>query len=362
MIITGTQLIVTYIYTNSVAYLLILITTSNRDGFQQHNEQFNDDFGYDAEYMSVSLCFWLLVPFSMPSILCSLFLLIHLLGTRTLRQPINNHSIIVVLILGLIYVSINVSSTTTFYRLNCLVWPQSPTFCSIWLFVDYGVYNAITVLLAWASFERHILVFHQQLVNTHLKKIIFHYIPLYFLLIYMSAFYIIVMFFYPCTNDWNYTSDVCGDYGCYHDNDFLSYWELYLHGTVPVILIAFFNITLLLRVICHKRTVHQPIVWKKYRKMAIQLLSISALYLLVNFPLFFLAMMHLVGLMLNEPASEILMYFTDHVIMFLPFVCLGCLPELWKKLKNIFYVKHWIMTRIGTTQVTPLPIQPRNNF
>ena len=295
----------------------------------------NDSTDDYASFMSNRLCFWFLVPFIVPSLLSSLFLLIHLLAIQTLRQSIHHHSIITILIVGSIYVSFNISNTTIYYYLDGRVWLKSSVFCSIWLFVDYGIYNTIIVLLAWASFERHILVFHHQLASTRLKRIIVHYIPLYSLLIYMTLFYIVVIFLYPCTTDWNYTWDVCGDYGCYHEKEFLSYWELYLHGIVPTILIIFYNITLLIRVVCHKRTAHQPIVWKKYRRMAIQLLSISALYLSVNFPLFFLSIMHLLGLMLEEPASIVLSYLTDHVIMFLPFVYLGCLPELWKNLTNL---------------------------
>ena len=313
-----------------------------------------EDFSAEPAWMSLTSRFWLLLPFVPLSMLCSLFLLAHLLGMKSLREPIHNHVIIVVLILGLLYVSFNVSGAITFYRLGGVVWPQLSGYCSLWLFVDYGVYNSITVLLAWASFERHILVFHHWLVHTRLRKLLIHYVPLISLLIYMSTFYITVVFLLPCKNDWDYASDVCGDRGCYHDIDLLAYWELYLHGLIPVILIVFFNITLLLRVLCHKRALRQPIQWKKHCKMAIQLLCISALYLTVNFPLFCLAMGHLLGLNAADELWEILFYATDHVIMFLPFMCLGCLPELWQKLRGIFNLRWWLETRGRNVQVMPV--------
>ena len=313
-----------------------------------------EDFNAQPAWMSMTGRLWLLLPFVPLSMLCSLFLLAHLLGMRSLRQPIHNHAIIVVLILGLVYVSFNIPGAITFYRLGGVVWPQLPGYCLLWLFVDYGVYNTITVLLAWASFERHILVFHHRLLNTRLRKFLIHYVPLLSLLIYMNIFYILVVFLLPCTNNWDYASDVCGDYGCYHDINLLAYWELYLHGLIPVLLIVIFNITLLLRVLCHKLALRQPIRWKKHRKMAIQLLCISALYLTVNLPLFCLTMGRLLGFNAADDLWEILFYSTDHVIMFVPFMCLGCLPELWQKLRDIFNLRRWIETRARHRQVMPV--------
>ncbi|CAF1273736.1 unnamed protein product [Adineta ricciae] len=299
----------------------------------------SNDADSSIAYKSPVLWLWLLLVFIGFSVLCSVFLLIHFLAIRSLRQAINNHIVIVVLILSLIYTLFDAGSSITYYRLNRVVWPQSPVFCYIWLFIDIGIYNTITVLLAWGSFERHILVFHHQLTNTQWKKIFVHYVPLYFLLSYMTLFYVIVVFIYPCENYWDYSWAVCGVSGCYHENTILAYWELYFHGIIPMMLIALFNVTLLIRVICHKRTVQQRIAWKKYRKMAIQLLSISALYLSVNFPLFLIAMLNLVGLFLNNPATGVLSFLTYHVIMFLPFVSLGSLPDVWTKMKNLCHRK-----------------------
>jgi hypothetical protein len=51
---------------------------------------------------------------------------------------------------------------------------------------------------------------------------------------------------------------------------------LIAHGVIPTFLITILNVCLLVRIIWQKRRHHQN--WKKYRKMAFQLLSISALY------------------------------------------------------------------------------------
>src|SRR3984957_20882315 len=75
-----------------------------------------------------SVRFWLLLLCEIPSIFCSLFVLFHLLFDRTLRHALNNHVIIVLLFIGLIYELIEISSILNFYRLNT-VWPSTPAFC-----------------------------------------------------------------------------------------------------------------------------------------------------------------------------------------------------------------------------------------
>ena len=45
--------------------------------------------------------FWLLLLFDIPSVLCTLFLLSNLFVNRTLRQALNNHVLIVLLLLVL---------------------------------------------------------------------------------------------------------------------------------------------------------------------------------------------------------------------------------------------------------------------
>ncbi|CAF1157761.1 unnamed protein product [Adineta ricciae] len=312
---------------------------------------YNSD--YEDVYKSPVLWMWLLAVFIGPSVVCYVFLLYHFFAIRTLRQGINNHIVIVVLILGLMYTLIDIASSITYYRLHRQVWPQSPAFCYFWLWIDYGVFNTITVLLAWGSFERHILVFHHQLTNTRFKRIIFHYIPMYFILTYMTLYYTVLVFFYPCQNDWDYNWAVCGVDGCYHENVIIAYFELYFHGIIPMIAITLFNIALLIRVMCHKRTAQQRVAWKKYRKMAFQLLSIVALYLSINFPLSAIDMLSLVGINVEGQVSRIISFLGYHTIMFLPFVCLAGLPEVWKKVKGIFH--------ITTAQIAPFQTQPNNN-
>jgi hypothetical protein len=42
------------------------------------------------------------------------------------------------------------------------MWERSFTFCQIWGFIDWGLYITQTVIFAWATTERHILIFHDK--------------------------------------------------------------------------------------------------------------------------------------------------------------------------------------------------------
>lgn len=138
--------------------------------------------------------FWLYVIFIIPSVLCAIFCLYHFLINRTLRNALNNHIIMLILFFGL------------FLNLTDLVWfadyyrtghPLSLTkvFCFTWTYIDYAVFVTISLLVAWGSIERHILIFHQNLVATQTKRFLIHYLPLPTCSIYPFIYYIIIYLF-----------------------------------------------------------------------------------------------------------------------------------------------------------------------
>ncbi len=52
------------------------------------------------------------------------------------------------------------------------VWPQSSTMCFASWYIGNAFSQTIVILLAWISIERHILVFHNQLVFTEKKSMV----------------------------------------------------------------------------------------------------------------------------------------------------------------------------------------------
>jgi hypothetical protein len=84
-----------------------------------------------------------------------------------------------------------------------------------------------------------------------------------------------------------------------------------------------------------KRRLHQTNVWRKQRKMAVQLLSNSVLYMTANIPLNICILAHLCGLP-DDVGAEMQLYFDYlcyYVTLLFPFVCLGILSELRKKIQ-----------------------------
>ncbi|CAF1487991.1 unnamed protein product [Adineta steineri] len=61
--------------------------------------------------------------------------------------------------------AMTVAPATMHVYLFNIVWSQTPTFCMIWKFLDSFIYASIAKLVAWASIERHIIIFHNKWVS-----------------------------------------------------------------------------------------------------------------------------------------------------------------------------------------------------
>jgi hypothetical protein len=321
--------------------------------------------GYDELIPSRQIQFWTILMFEIPSLACIIYLLYHFLFDKNLRQALHNHVIIILLFFVFIVEVIDNPLYLDGYLHNGRSsFPSSPLICLIWLFVDYGVYGAITVFLTWASFERHILVFHyHQFMGTKLKRILFHYIPLGILFIYMTGFYLGVIVFPPCENIFDYELEACGMSPCYQDVFWLNIWDYLINGTMCTILEAIFSIFLLIRVIWKRHHAHRSIHWKKHRKMIIQLLSITTLSLSITLPQTLLTAVQEMIPGMNDFGSEVESYFfylSSYVVLLLPFVTLGSCPELMPfKKRHQRAIVPFTMTRVRRHSIKA---QPQTNF
>ncbi|CAF3864813.1 unnamed protein product [Rotaria sp. Silwood1] len=302
--------------------------------------------------LSSAARFWVILIFEIPSIICSLVLLYYFCFDRTLRQCLNNHVFTILLIVGLFSQTIDIPNILTFFRLGH-VWPQTPLNCYVWWFVGTANFNIIGMLMAWASFERHILVFHNQWLNTQKKRIFIHYIPLTTIVLYSFIFYTICIFFLPCENIFDYTQGWCL-FPCFlFAYNILLLYDTLINGVLPSLLISVFNILLFIRVIKQKQRLRQQIQWKKYRRMIIQLMSCSALFLLFNLPLKAFAVAYAFGLPYGTTGQfELFIYFiSNFTTLWMPFVCLGSSPDIWLKIKETVRIPHY------TTTITPQTLQ-----
>jgi len=296
--------------------------------------------------ISNTATFWSYLIILIPSIVCSLFVLYHLLRDRTLRQALNNHVIILILIIDLIC-EITIYPWMLYFYQHEGVWKRSLIFCEIWAFLDWGLYITHSVLFAWATIERHILIFHDKWVLTKKKRWFVHYLPLILILLYCLIFYSTVFFFSSCQNSVDNSKTYC-IHTCLYNNVVYSMWELIVHQILTILTIVIFSIALLVRVLWQKHRLNQPVRWRKYRKMTIQLLSISFLYLIFCFPYTLAYTISLFGLPYEVIADFMLysIFFSYFMLPLFSFVCVLSLPELRTKFINIFYLQRQVR-RIG---------------
>ncbi|CAF3437326.1 unnamed protein product [Rotaria sp. Silwood1] len=232
------------------------------------NDSFNDyDDTDDAFHESETpiprpIRFWLLLLFDIPSIICSLFLFFHLFINKNLRSQLVNHAMIVLLIIGLIIQLVDIPFHLIFLRFG-IVLPSIPFICILWWFIDLGLYNGFTIIMAWSSIHRYLFIFHDQIFFQGKKRFLFHYLPLIILILYILIFYIIVIIFPPCMHTFDYTLPVCNDYPCYLDDFILGLWDSivnrkkrFLFHYLPLIILILYKLIFYIIVIIFSPCMH----------------------------------------------------------------------------------------------------------
>ncbi|CAF3273272.1 unnamed protein product [Rotaria sp. Silwood2] len=260
-----------------------------------------------------------------------------MLSSQTRRRAIHNHVIIVLLFNNLIYELIDISLFLNYYRLDT-VSPATQSLCLMWMFIDETLYSVSTIVVAWASIERHILIFHNQWLSSARRRFLIHYVPLVLLVSYITLFHFAVIIFPPCENTYDYTQEICGHPLCFHNSKLIGTWDSVVNDIVPTLIIVIFSITLLMRVLRQNRRMHQVVQWRKHRKMAIQLLSISLLYFILYIPIMCIKLVEqcCIPHELSNRFEQYAQFFSYYVIFLLPFVCLVSLMESSWRFKNIF--------------------------
>ncbi|UJR08446.1 hypothetical protein I4U23_012716 [Adineta vaga] len=237
---------------------------------------------------------------------------------------IHHHAILALLIVSLLTNLIEIPRILHYLRLG-VVGAQTIASCLIWQWCDYLLYGQANLLMLWTSFERHILVFHSHLINTSKRRFLIHYLPLFLI------------------QHFHFDLPLCGQ-PCFTEDSIISLYDLFVHSWLPALFSALFSLCLVIRVIKRKRPIlHRDNVWRKHRRMILQLLSISALYFICMGPYTFIQVIDLlVGLSstLAYVKNVYLFYVYWLLTLLLPYVCIGCLPEVTNKIKR--QAKSWM--------------------
>ncbi|CAF1303680.1 unnamed protein product [Adineta ricciae] len=281
------------------------------------------------------LRFWLMLLANVPSIICTFSLIFYIIGNRTQRYALHNHTILLILLFGLPIQLIDINMYLVFFHFGTIL-PTIPIMCRIWWLIDYGFYCGQIILMSWLAIERHILIFYDQWISNRRGRFLFHYLPLSILLVYILIFYTTVNFFLPCENVYIYTVPVCGASPCYQSYSIFGMWESIGNSCVPIVFEGIFSIALVIRVTRQKRRLRQSNRWSKQRRMIIQLTLVSALDVSLNTPIFFIPLLRRFGLPSDFGIQPELyfFYFGYFVVFLFPFASLCQYPDLRRTLKR----------------------------
>ena len=288
---------------------------------------------------SYSLRLTLLLILEVPAIVVSLMIFAHFVSSRTARATRHHHSPFLLLLFNFIQISTDIPMSLDYYRSGGLVRPATNAYCTWWTFYENSLFAIHASLMAWISIERHLLIFHTNLLNgvSSSKGWCLHIAPWIVCLLWGPLFYMItIVSGLVCTNRWNFDAHLCGQL-CH----FSTVWgslDVFVNIVVFVTIIFIANITLIIRVVYQRLTIaaRTPIKWHKQRKMVFQLVAISVTYLVVWVPA---AAIIFVQLYLDQTfLSDLLelFYFLAYIgPLTLPLIYLVSIPHLSRRMKNI---------------------------
>lgn len=274
---------------------------------------------------------YLFATIEIPSILISIYILYKFIQNHRFRCHLNNHSIIGLIIVSFLDTTTELPITLQYLRLG-YVQPNTYNFCLFWVWFNFSLQSINLILMTWISIQRHILIFHSNLLNTTKGKIKWHYIPLTICVTYIPLFYFSCIILYSCENLFDYSSLLCGSI-CYNNVAWLSTYDWTTNILIPSLLIPFASITLLIRVIIQAKKMKRTLNWHSTRKLTLQLISISMLYLIFWSPLAVVSLVRIyfIPTFIND-ITYYYLYYTPYLVQLLmPFVCIASLPEIWPR-------------------------------
>ena len=237
----------------------------------------NGVFFTESSY-SKTVKFGLILAGQILSIPSYMFIIYYMISRRLLRNTLHNHVIFVSLLMNFPVILVNFSLHLTYIR-HGVISPATVGTCLLWQYLDYGFWFGDFSLKLWAAIERHILIFHSGLLNTRIRRLFLHYMPLAFFTLYCPTIYLYLIFFYPAPHDYDYTVLLCG--GPYYYNgipSWLIWYESLAHYVIPVFLIILLAAALPIRVYLQKSRLRVKNGWRQYRKMPVQLVNIALTY------------------------------------------------------------------------------------
>lgn len=203
---------------------------------------------------------------------------------RDLRKSLSFDVLFLLLFVSFLFVTFAMSLSQA-YMFTSHVYPSTEVFCSFWNWFHYSLNIINLFLMAFASIERHLLIFRANIFRSQRGRVLFHYLPILFCLIYPPAFYMGAIFLCPCQNTYDYTQLLC-TWPCYFGSQIWANIDIFFNNYAPLLTIPIFCLAIYVRVLCQRRAMQlQAIKWRRDKKLILQLLAISSLYLAMWMPI-----------------------------------------------------------------------------
>ncbi|CAF3400085.1 unnamed protein product [Rotaria sp. Silwood1] len=285
--------------------------------------------------------FAILLPCQILSIICSLFLFVNIICRPSkLIKPIRNHFILPLLITSFIQVTTELSMVENYLHTG-IVRPSTYAYCLFFNWYEFSLNGISLFVMLWASIERHIIILSRSVFQIRWKRIVFHYLPLCIAILYPPICYAYFIFIYSCVNNWNYYELLCTA-PCFYQNKMLGITDWLFNIIIPAFSIAVANVLLIIRVIYRSTGMRNNARrTKRNRRMTIQLVAISSLFLVFWFPIAVTGLIQqfFYPTFLIYIQFNIFFYLIYFIQLFLPIVCLVSLPGLKKAV--ISKIRQW---------------------
>ena len=293
--------------------------------------------------------FILLITLQIPAITLTLFMFAFIIKDRTFLAKLQNQPLVILLIINFLSLTIDLPMPIHFYSLG-YVNPATAAYCTWWTFFEYSSNLISELLMAAISIQRHILIFQSHILQVRFKRYLLYYLPLVLSVIYPIIFYLFAIVIYPCDGtQWDYTSNVCGNANCYLVYDpVLSTYDWIVDVGLPIVVIILANVALVIRVIKQKYRHHEAFSWRKQRRMTLQLLSISSLYLIAWLPSVIIGVIQEFNSwsFYAQIQSDYTLNLIYLVCPLLPWIYLGLMPKftkwIWNGLHNAATVQNTV--------------------
>jgi hypothetical protein len=305
--------------------------------------------------------FGILLTVAVPSIVCSLLILIFFFTNWRLmiNKALHHHTIFLLTIISFLYTSFDLPFSINYFRRGFHAY-RSIKFCLWWYWLDYSLVGMSLFVTATTSVQRYILIFHAQWFNVGKRRLLLHYIPLLASMFYPPCFYFVCIYIYmfldQCDVYFNPSDGWCA-YPCFLDNTILFKLDWLANNISPVVVIVLANLVLFIRVIRSMRRIRRrrSYVWNRQKRLTLQLFAFSFLYVIVFTPTTLLALLRAFALPnLYEDIPSI--YYMYHMIYFVcplqSFLCVFALPELTE------FLKHSLKKRLVRSRVAPAASVP----